>query len=200
MNYSVINKIDLFLRRHLLMASFICLTILIHVLTLPIHIEYFLDQVKESFFNVVTSYFFLTILNAIPVFLFSFLLYLSTRFEYSSEPNLTLRQTFSISLFSNSILISFMYFLFFLFLGRGEIGVTLIRYLIFIILTACVYSLIFSAFFSWFGNVPNSILVFKYKFIFSKFDSVVMIILLNCLVNTLMCLFSFAHIILHFRM
>jgi amino acid permease len=105
MKYYAINKIDLYLRRHMLFASFICLIILIHVLTLPIHIDEFLDQVKESFFNVVASFFFLTILNAIPIFLFSFLLHISMNFQYSSEPNLTFRHTFYISLFSNFILI-----------------------------------------------------------------------------------------------
>jgi hypothetical protein len=200
MKYNAINKIDLYLRRHMLLASIICLTILIHVLTLPIHIDKFLDQERESIFNVVASYFYLTILNAIPILLISFLLYISLNFQYSSESNLTLRQVFYFSLFSNFILINLMYFVFFLFLGGGEIDASLIRYLIIVILTACTYSLLFSAFFSWFGNVPNYIIVFRYKIIFTKFDSIAMIFFLNCLVNTPMCLFSFAHIILHFRM
>jgi hypothetical protein len=198
MKYNAINKIDLFLRRHMLLASFVCLTILIHVLTLPIHIEEILDQERGFFFDVVVTYFFLTILNAIPILLLSFFLYKSMNFKYSSEPNLTLRKTFYISLFSNFILINLMYFVFFLLLGGGEIDTSLIRYLIYVILTACAYSLLFAAFFSWFGDVPNYIIVFKTRIIFNKFDSVVMIIFLNCLVNILMCLFSFAHIILHF--
>jgi hypothetical protein len=66
--------------------------------------------------------------------------------------------------------------------------------------TSFVYSFLFASFFSWFGNVPSYIILFRYKIDIGKYDSAAIVIFLNLLVNTLMCLFSWAHIILHISM
>jgi hypothetical protein len=66
--------------------------------------------------------------------------------------------------------------------------------------TSFVYSLFFASFFSWFGNVPSYIIIFRYRIDIGKYDSAAIVIFLNLLANTLMCLFSWAHIILHIRM
>ena len=162
MQNNILKKIDLFLRRHLIFASFIFLSLLIHVLTLPIHIESLLEQAKKSFFILVVSLFPITILNSIPIFLFSLFLYIFIDFDFSSEPPLTARQVFLISLFSSLILTSTLFIIFFSYLGGFNIRP--IQTMLSIIASSSIYSLLFAAFISWYGNVPHYISFFKYKY------------------------------------
>jgi len=178
------------------LASFICLSILIHILTLPIHIESLIEELKKSLFDFVTSVILLSILNIIPIFLISLFLFLSISFKYTSEPSLTLRQSFYISLISNFVFISFLNIVFLLVMA----GYTPITSFIIIGAASFAYSFLFASFFSWFGNVPSYIILFRYKIDIGKYDSAAIVIFLNLFVNTLMCLFSYAHIILHFSM
>ena len=196
MGNGTLNKLDSFFRRHLLIASFICLSILIHILTLPIHIESYVEVIKKSFFEFIFQIIFLSILNIFPILFISLFLCFSVSFKYTSEPSLTLRQSFYISLISNFVFFFFLNIVFILL----KADVAPITSFLIISATSFIYSLLFAIFFSWFGNVPSYIIIFRYKIDIGKYDSAAIVIFLNLLVTTLMCLFSFAHIILHFRM
>ena len=191
-----LNKLDSFFRRHLLIASFICLSILIHILTLPIHIKLLIEQLKQSLLTVIATLIYLSVLNIIPILFISLFLYLSISFERTPKPSLTLRQTFFISLISNFIIIFFLYSIFWAFIAEA----TPIYYYLILGATSFVYSFLFASFFSWFGNTPNYITIFRYKIDIGKYDSAAIVLFFNLLVNTLMCLFSWAHILLHISM
>ena len=196
MGNDTLKKIDSFFRRHLLFASFICLSILIHILTLPIHAGGYIEILKESFLWFIPQIIFLSLLNSLPIFIISLILCLSISFEYTPKPSLTLRQTFYLSLISNFIFISLLGCILVSVMGGN---VPIAGFLI-IVAVSFVYSLGFASFITWFGNAPSYLILFKYKLDIGKYDSAAIIILLNLLVNTLMCILSWANIILHFRM